>query len=334
MRAGLHGRVLRAARERLLAGGHRRFVTSGYRALLDREPDPEGLAHYVHGLRSGTLTREAVIRHLAQSGEAARVELLRPGFVDHVRGFATAADDVPAAARPVCFLHIMKCAGTSLTTALSELADPWPRLLDVWADQLVCLPGPLLQRSMLTSGHLPYPVLDLLPPTTAAVTVLRDPVDRTLSHLAHLRTFGRRPDVTLEQFVGADEWRPSWVNYQARQLASDAPVGDAARGHFPAGATLQALVDRPWADGDAALDARARARLATIDVVGTVEDLDAVVGAVAAIWHKPQPAPVPRANEGLVRVRRAEVPESLLAEIRRHTAVDAALHAAALDGTL
>ncbi|MCU1374384.1 MAG: hypothetical protein JWO68_1670 [Actinomycetia bacterium] len=301
-------------------------MDAAYRALLDREPDPTGRAHYIRGLRTGGMTREGVIRQLGESDECARLGLQRPGLQIHTRRFADSAAAVPAGIRPVCFLHTMKCGGTALTHGLSTLADPWPRMIEVWVDQLVCMPRPLLERTMLITGHLPYPVIELLPAATVLLTVVREPVARTLSHLAHLRTHGSRPDVTIDEWVGSDEWRPSWVNYQARQLASDVPVGHAWLGQYPEGATLQALIDAPFAVDDAALADRAAERLATIEVVGVAEDLDAVLRRVAELWQKPEPPPLRRTNVSLAPMAADRLPDALLDEIRRGTAVDAQLH--------
>jgi hypothetical protein len=311
-------------REQWRAPSHAQFVDDGYRALLEREPDGAGRHHYVRGLRTGGVTREQVLRHLGGSSEAAKAMLERPGMQDFVAHFASKA---PEGVPGVCFLHTMKCGGTALTHGLSELADPWPRLIEVWADQLVCMPRPLLERTMLVTGHLPYPVLDLLPESTVAVTVVREPVSRTLSHLSHLRTHGGRPDLTVEQFVRGDEWAWAWRNYQARQLASEVPVRDAWLGRVPAG-SLQAMVDGPLPFPEHELCDRAQARLAGIGIVGVADDLDAVVRKVADLWGKP-PRALARENTSLAPLRDADVPAALLDEIRAGTAVDAALYEAA-----
>ncbi|MCU1485010.1 MAG: hypothetical protein JWN67_1756 [Actinomycetia bacterium] len=325
LRAGPWGRFLRAAREQWQAPSQGRFVDAGYRAILERDPDATGRAHYVRGLRTGSVTRESVLRHLDESAEAARVALERPGMQDHLRRFSEAADAVPAGLRPVCFLHTMKCGGTALTHGLTAMCDPWPRLIELWTDQLLCMPRPLLERTMLVTGHLPYPVVELLPANTALLTVVREPVSRTLSHLAHLRTHGERPDLTLDAFLHDEAWHPMWRNYQARQLACDVPVGEAWLGRLPAG-TLQARIDGPITIGDDELVERATKRLATIDVVGVADDLDAVLRRVAELWQKPAPAPLDRANESLAPLRSSEVPAALLDEIRHHTEVDAHLY--------
>jgi hypothetical protein len=325
LRVGWWGRALRAGREQWRAPSQGRFVESGYRAILEREPDAVGHRHFTRALHTGAVTREEVLRHLDRSAEAAAVALGRPGLQDHVRGFTDAADAVPDGIRPVCFLHTMKCGGTALAHGLSALADPWPRLLEVWVDQLVCMPRPVLERAMLVTGHLPFAVAELLPPATALLAVVRDPVARTLSHHAHLRTHGGRPDVSLEAFVHDDAWAPSWRNHQARQLACDVAVGEAWLGRVPAG-TLQSRIDGPWAIDDGALATRSAERLAALAVVGVADDLDAVLRQVAELWRKPAPERLPLANPSLLRRRAGDVPAPLLDRIRRGTEVDAHLY--------
>jgi SAM-dependent methyltransferase len=46
------------------------FVTEAYRRLLGRDPDPEGFNHYVHGIQTGTMLREALLDTLEKSEEA------------------------------------------------------------------------------------------------------------------------------------------------------------------------------------------------------------------------------------------------------------------------
>lgn len=318
-------RLKRAVGERLLGPSHKWFVGNAFRAVLFRAPDEEGLRHYVGHLRSGRMSRFEVLRNIVSSQEAAKHVLFGPGIRDHVVSFTGSARGVDAPA--VLFLHPMKTGGTALSTALSRLADPWPRILDAWADQLVCFPRPMLEQAKLVTGHLPYGVLAVLPPGTVTVTIVRDPVKRTLSHFSHLRTHGQQHDLTIEQFVTDPAWRAVWEDFQARQLAIDVPAEDAWLGRVDG--SLQEIVDAPNLLPFEELEARACARLEQIDIVGVSDDLDAVVRAVAERWGKPAPEPVPRANESRAPVRTDEVPEALILEIIAGTRADAALYARA-----
>lgn len=329
LRAGVHGRVLRAARERLLAPSHRVFVDAAFRALLWRRPDEAGMRHYAGGISRGEFSRLQALRDIGQSAEAAERMLAGPGIRLHVDTFTAAGRRVPDGVAPVCFLHAMKCGGTTLAYGLSVLAEPWPRLLDVWVDQLLCLPPPMVAQARLVTGHLPFDALGLLPPGTVSCTVVREPVSRTLSHLAHVRTHGGHPRLTVEEFVGDRRWRAVWADYQARQLAADLPVDDARAGRHPG--PLQDVLDAPIAVDAGELARRAVARLAAVDIVGVTDDLDAVVRQVARRWGKPPPAPLVRTNQSPASATPERIPASLLADIAAGTEADAALYEAATE---
>lgn len=329
--------MLRGGRELLRSPSHRQFLRSAYRAVLNREPDPDGGRYYLDALRRGRLTREDVLRSISCSSEAARLALKSPGMREHLAAFAATRHRLDPDLRPLCFLHVMKTGGTALNTGLRAMTETWPRLLDIWPDQMLCFPRPILGRALLVSGHLPYGMQRLLGPDAAACTVIRDPLDRTLSHYVHERTHGRRFDLTLEEFVQSDEWRRRWVDFQARWLATDVPVEDIWSGRFPGaerGAPPERFVNaiQDLQDASIALDSDdvaevALARLDTIELVGVTEHLDWVLEDVAAFWDVPPPPPLERANERLVAFDDAQLTDDLRTEILAGTRADAALHA-------
>jgi hypothetical protein len=322
----LQTHLAHVVRARLTFFIHRAFVASAYRALLGRQPDPEGQRHFVRQLLRAEAGMEDIMRTMAHSPEAARWTVLGPGIRDYVAEAVEARHAIDTDLRPLCFLHIMKSGGTSLTYSLSSLAEPWPRLLDVWVDQLVVVPRPMANSMMLVTGHLPYGTLALLSPETATCTVLRDPLDRTLSHYAHIRIHGGQPKLTLEEFVHDEQWRLQWVDYQARQLGVDVPIEDAWLGRPIGAPSLQARFDADPGLTPEDLLSRASQRLEKIDIVGVSDDLDQVLRAVAALWRKPAPAPAPRMNPTASRRPAAEVPEHLRAAILAGTEVDRVLY--------
>lgn len=325
-REGRVGNALRAAKELLRSPSHSAFVDAAYRALLWREPDDLGRRGCVGDLRRGRRSRFKVLRDISQSPEAAKHMMFGPGFREHVQAFTVNGTNVGVDVPPILFLHPMKCGGTALAQGLSKLADPWPRILDVWVDQLVCFPRPMLARVKLLTGHLPYGAVEVLPPNTKTLTVVREPVSRTLSHFTHLRTHGGQVDLTLETFVRDEAWRRHWVDYQARQLAAEVPVGAAWQGEWSV--RLQDAIDGCAPPFDE-LRQRALDRLAAVDIVGVNDDLHAVVRAVAAVWGKPPPPAVERENTSLAPLRRSDVEPDLIAEIEADTRADADLYAAA-----
>jgi hypothetical protein len=311
--------------------------------MLKRGPDPEGLRLRVDELQAGT-PREDVLGAIFESTEAARHLVYSPGLRQLAEEFWRSRGQADPTLRPLCFLHIMKTGGTALTHSLAEMAAPWPRLADLFLDHVAILPRPLLNRAMLITGHLPYEVVALLAPDVAVCTVVREPVERTLSHYAHVRdemaSGAKGGDLTLDVFLSAPEFRPMWENYQARQLVHRIGLSDAWT-HFspteraadrnlsPADSSypLQSLFDTgPMEMGGDELLSVALSRLDHIDLVGTTDEMDALAARVAAFWRQPVPRTVLRLRVNDRPIRRDDLPASVLANIRAGTAVDAALY--------
>ena len=50
-------------------GGHDEFVRACYRDILQRDPDPSGVAYWVNGMANGGMSREVVITAMLRSDE-------------------------------------------------------------------------------------------------------------------------------------------------------------------------------------------------------------------------------------------------------------------------
>jgi hypothetical protein len=89
--------------------------------------------------------------------------------------------------RPLMFVHIPKTAGMSIRETLRSqvpVRDVFPGTS--WED-LRGKPVSDIRQFHLFSGHLRYFVRGILSADSLAFTFLRDPIERTLSHLKHLR---------------------------------------------------------------------------------------------------------------------------------------------------
>jgi hypothetical protein len=252
---------------------------------------------------------------------------------------------LPLAGRPVSVLHIMKTGGTSLVAGLRALAEPRPCVTEIFLDEFVSLPRERLERAALVSGHLPYEAQQLLPPGFAVCVVLRDPVDRTLSHFAEVRrnpeVVAESPDFSLEEFLESPRWRTLYENYQARQLAHEVQLDRAGVDYVPAERfarlgppfprehplPLQSYFDcSPLASNPDELLRRGRERLDELEFVGVTEKLENVFTAVARSWGVLDPSPLPRLQVSGDRPRANDLPDSILERIRDATAVDRALY--------
>lgn len=90
----------------------------------------------------------------------------------------------------IYFLHIPKTAGTSFTYFLEQLVDKsriYPlKAWDSEQDFKTRAEGTDWEQYSLISGHYTNALVDFLPPDAQIVTILRDPVERLISHFHHL----------------------------------------------------------------------------------------------------------------------------------------------------
>jgi hypothetical protein len=118
---------------------------------------------------------------------------------------ARSATPMPAdPAPPVLFIHVMKTGGTTVMRNLREtfgLDEIYPyRVLDIRYDEgevdirhhlsvpyLVDLPPERRETIKVYIGHFPFVVRDLLGIELRTATILRDPVERTLSLLRQFK---------------------------------------------------------------------------------------------------------------------------------------------------
>ncbi len=117
----------------------------------------------------------------------------------------------PASSRTTfLFVHLQKTAGTALLRRLRRHFGPqavYPRpdeqgtpevVLDV--DHLQRRLGEIGDEIHVVTGHFPLCVADTIPGPVSTLTVLRDPVERTLSFLRHQREVEPRfADADLEE---------------------------------------------------------------------------------------------------------------------------------------
>ncbi len=173
---------------------------------------------------------------------------------------------------PLFFMHIPKTAGTSMRLFLETqyadrdicLDEGWHSLASV--DQLV--------TKSLIRGHFQYNLRQALPPAFKLLTILRDPVARTLSSIKHLQrdaTFAPEHALTkgrsLAQIIRTPEVMRTQRNIHAAYLCASTPPG----------LVLQTLRENPE-ESATELDSAptlelACARLHEIDFLATVEEL-------------------------------------------------------------
>ena len=152
---------------------------------------------------------------------------------------------------------------------------------------LASLPAERAAAIRLYAGHFPFMVRDLLPADAVTLTVLREPVDRSISSLKHFkRLYERYRELSLEEiYEDAFVYRHYVENHQTKVFAvtaRDHPetlastlTHDEHRAYLAGtSADLEAGADVP-SDTISVDDARlalAKQRLAEVDVLGVSEE--------------------------------------------------------------
>jgi hypothetical protein len=247
------------------------------------------------------------------------------------------------------FMHIMKTGGTALTTTLArlcEVAQARASVTELFLDQFVLRDPRQWAEVGFVTGHLPWEVRELLPSGTRAVTVLRDPVERSLSHYWQLSVNpdvqAESPGFSLEEFVESPRWNTLCRDYQARQLAHRIDLAQAGKSYAPAERfarlgppfppghqyPLQSLFDcSPLTMTGQYLERAALQSLSEIEFVGVTEHLDALYREVTErVWSLTDVPDLGRENAAPDRLRRATASADLVRRIEEMTAVDHALY--------
>jgi len=103
------------------------------------------------------------------------------------------------------FVHIPKTAGTTVVSILSRMADgptAWLQFSRGWREQWLARPEAERASYEFLSGHVPYGLHEHHPRPCVYATMLRDPVERVVSHYYHVL---RTPTHYLYQrVVGSD----------------------------------------------------------------------------------------------------------------------------------
>jgi len=218
--------------------------------------------------------------------------------------------------RRIFFIHVMKTAGGTLLQQIIvnyERDEIYPRpandddILRANYDISYLLSLPLERRNRIRifTGHFPYATVELLGIEVATITILRDPVARTISYLRHCKKrHAQHRQLRLEEIYEDPMFFPFFIhNHQAKQFALTA-------------------ADRPESymdvlEVDESRLELAKANLEKIDVIGLQESYDELLAELAWRfgWNR---TPAEDRNVG----RRGKVSRSFKERIAEDNAMD------------
>jgi hypothetical protein len=200
------------------------------------------------------------------------------------------------------FVHVMKTGGATFRRHIEhnlgvEHVYPNPDVdtdllaANISVEYVVDLPADRVRELQAYTGHFPFAITQILPGPFVTATVLRDPVERTISYLKHCRKYQEQHHGMALEAIYEDPWYfPTWIeNHQVKvfsftpedhpQLVADVITVDEAR------------------------VATAKANLESVDFLGLHEHYDDFVGEVSEhfgwtgevppSWHVSEPEEIP-----------------------------------------
>jgi hypothetical protein len=214
----------------------------------------------------------------------------------------------------IFFIHVMKTGGATFRRHIevnlgaehvypnAEL-DPDLLVANLRISYLTSLPEERHRAIQAYTGHFPFVASQVLPGPFTTLTVLRDPVERTISYLKHCRRYQEQHHgLPLEEIYEDEQYFSTLMDNHQAKVFSFTPADRA---------------DSIWqtAHVDAARLAQARANLETVDVIGLHEHYDDFVREASERFGWP-PAPPPSWH--------VSEPEEVASSFRRRIADDMA----------
>jgi len=232
------------------------------------------------------------------------------------------------------FLHIPKTAGSALRTFLEDKYQI-PAICPHLDFSTLLLQKPsVIDSYRLICGHHGLYLKQLVNKKYRIVTVLRDPLDRAVSHYRHLKATKDNwlnewvQDKSFEEFVLSDQGVAELLNFQTRFLSLDR-IQEDYFGHSQLFEHDMPSLWRKYMDPDM-LD-RALETLESIDVVGLQDRFSDTLRVVCDTYGWPEVSSFPRYNKGTAQFSDSEITDRAKTRVFELSSFDQQLYSVAKD---
>jgi hypothetical protein len=239
--------------------------------------------------------------------------------------------------KPILFFHIPKTAGSSIQSLLAQYYAPKDIAEAGSLTTLLGLDRKMLSRKKLFQGHFYGPLEQIVGQNCFSFTILRDPIDRALSHYGHVLThkihYLHQRAIELGSFDAYLEdplAQMTVSNFQARMLSLDCDIEglykgltDKARANWE----LEKYIETTdfGLNGQALLYA-AQAKLDKFGLVGITERFDETLALLMYKLGWPYPAEIHDQNVNPLRIRRSELSPRTLQRLSNLNEIDNVLY--------
>jgi hypothetical protein len=244
------------------------------------------------------------------------------------------------ARRPFFFFHIPKTAGSSMQTILSQHFAPGEIAAAGDWTSLLRLDRKGLSRAKLFQGHFYGSMESIIGRPCFRFTILRDPVERALSHYGHVlrdeRHYLHRRALELgsiDAYIDDPTTRMTLSNFQSRMLALEFDVekyyGNLTEAERQAWALERHIETAELGSTGDQLLTMAREKLESFDAVGITEHFPQTLALLCYRQRWEYPTEIQARNVNAQRIPRSELRSGTIQRLQELNDVDIALYSTA-----